>query len=113
MLAVLRSNYLAMIFSRLCGLRRCGRIKSGIPLETRTNGICGEKRCHDCGKKLNDLWGAGRWSTERDEGYLGGFIDDKRRIISDACGKFTPTLSYIKRIGFVLNLLFDKSYSRH
>jgi hypothetical protein len=70
------------------------------------------ERSSECGSR----WVVG--GTEREEGYLDGFIVDKkrmislRRIISGTCGKFT-TLSYIKRIEFVLNLFFDKSYSRH
>lgn len=46
-MAVVGCNYLAKKFSCLRGLRRCGRVESGIPLETRTNGISREERCHN------------------------------------------------------------------
>lgn len=64
-------NHLAKEFGSLRGLRRGGRIKSCIPLETRTNGICREERCHSHGR-LNDRGGAevdGRWNAEREEGF--------------------------------------------
>jgi hypothetical protein len=51
-LAVSGFNHLAKKFCGLCGLWRGGRIKSGIPLETRTNGIGGEEGRH------SDLGGA-------------------------------------------------------
>jgi len=64
-------NHLTKEFCRLCGLRRGGRIKSGIPLETRTNGICGEEGRHNRGR-LNDLGCAevDRKEAERDGGFL-------------------------------------------
>jgi hypothetical protein len=65
-------NHLAMEFGGLCGLRRGSRVKSGIPLETRTNGVCGEEGCQDHGR-LNDLGSAevdGRKNTGREEGFL-------------------------------------------
>lgn len=52
MLALLGDNHLAKKFGRLCGLRGGGRIKSGIPLETRTNGICREEGCHNRGESI-------------------------------------------------------------
>ena len=71
-----RFNHLAKKFCRLCGLRRGSRIKSGIPFETRTNGICGEERRHN-GGRLNDLVGAEVDREETRNQRVPGFIADK------------------------------------
>lgn len=51
-------------------MRRGGRIKSGIPLETRTDGISGEEGRH------NDL-GCAEVDGEEDAEGDPSFIDDK------------------------------------
>lgn len=62
-------NHLTKEFCRLCGLRRGGRIKSGIPLKTRTNGICGEEGRH------NDPGGTEVDGRKNEGGFLALYVD--------------------------------------